>query len=196
MNAKRLVNIILLSISFFLVFHCKNLVKSSADQPSEDYNLLALLSPNSINGFYWEGLLEYSLCSSLTEDATSCLLYQENYNNFIRSKNKNIYLFVDSLQNKGQLTIEIANPDNFQSLRFEIPVIVEVTIGPETGNGYAKILNLKNPLPITSDQILITLQEFRADVLQDGLRGIVKLRIQGQNDTLNITFSFNIRKVF
>lgn len=195
MNAKTLIKLFLFSLSLLLVFDCKNLVKSSADQPSEDYNLLALLNLNSINGYYWEGLLEYSLCSSQNNNLTSCLVYQENYNNFVKLINKNIYLYVDSLQSNGQLTIDIANPDTFLSLKLQIPVSVSTSVGPETGNGYAKILNLTNPNAITVDQVSVTLLDFKADILQDGLRGRLSIRIQGQNDTLITTFSFNIKKV-
>lgn len=196
MNAKTFIKIFLLSSSLILAFNCKNLIKSSADQPTEDYNLLALVSPNSVNGYYWDGLLEYSLCSSQNNNITSCLVYQENYNNIINLIDKNIFLNVDFLQNSGQLTIEIANPDTYLPLKFHVPVNVNVTIGPETGNGYAKILNLSNSNSITVDQITITLLDFKADVLQDGLRGSLSVRIQGQNDTLNTTFSFNIKKVY
>ncbi|GIX41521.1 MAG: hypothetical protein KatS3mg129_1254 [Leptospiraceae bacterium] len=200
MNAKTLKNILIMSLWLLMVFHCKNLVHSSADQPFEDYNLLALLDQKVLNGFYWEGLMDYSQCNTPStdpvEDLSKCSLYQENYENFIKQKEKNLYVYVDSLQSNGKITIEIANPDTYLPLKVEIPVLSSITVGPETGNGYARILYLSNPNSITQSQITITLKEFKADVLQDGLRGSMSLDVQSNNGTLNLTFSFSIKKIY
>lgn len=194
MNAKTLIKILIFSLWFLGVTNCKNLVRSSVDQASEDYNLLAFLNSKILNGFYWDGLMEIGQCSSGTNNLTSCIVYQENYQNFINLRNKNLFVFADSLQKNGKLTIEIANPDTFLGLMVEIPVLADITTGPETGNGYARILVLSNPTPITKDGITITLNEFTADVLEDGLRGRLNIKLQGTNDTLNLTFSFRIQK--
>lgn len=200
MNAKTFLKFIVVCLWLLGVFNCKNLIRSSADQPSEDYNLLALLDKKVLNGFYWDGLLDYSQCDTPStdpiQDLAACSVYRENYINFIRNKDKNLYVYVDSLQSNGKLTVEIANPNTFLPLKIELPVIASITVGPETGNGYARILNLSNPNSIIQDQITITLKDFKADVLQDGLRGTMSLDVQGNSGILNLKFSFNIKKVF
>ncbi len=177
-----------------VLFFCK----SSVDQPTTDYNLLSLFNVKVLNGFYWEGLGELSGCTVISADPSPCWIYQENYRNFIRTKEKNLYVYIDSLQASGKITLEIANPDTFSYLKIELPVSLSVTIGPETGNGYGRIINLYNPSTITVDEINITLNSFTADVLEDGLRGSMNIKLISQNNStnnLNLSFSFNIKKI-
>jgi len=199
MNAKTL-KIFFISLWLIGFFNCKNLVRSDVDQPREDYNLLALLNPNVLNGFYWEGLMEYSTCDTPStdpvQDLSACSVYQTNYNNLLSVRDKNLFVLVDTLASTGKITIEISDPSTFLPLKVEIPASASVTIGPETGNGYARILKLVNPNPITQDSATITFKGFQADVLEDGLRGTLSMDVQSGSSSLSLTFSFRIKKVY
>jgi hypothetical protein len=199
MNAKTL-KIIFISLWLIVFFNCKNLVRSDVDQPREDYNLLALLNQKVLNGFFWEGIMEYSTCDTPStdpvQDLTACSVYQTNYNNLLSLRDKNLFVIVDSLTSTGKISIEITNPSTYLPLKVEIPVSASVSVGPETGNGYARILKLVNPSPITQDSATITLRSFQADVLEDGLRGTLSIDVQSGSSSLSLTFSFNIKKVY
>lgn len=193
MKAKTL-KFTLMNLGVLLLFFCK----SSADQPTTDYNLLSFINSQALNGIYWDGIGELSSCTTNIGDPSPCLLYIENYKNFIKNRNKNLYIYVDSLQGKGKITLEVANPDDFSIINFQIPVLANITTGPETGNGYARILNLTSSAPITVNSIELILNNFSADVLEDGLRGSMNLNLKSQNNpnnNLNLTISFNIKKV-
>ncbi|MFN3605215.1 MAG: hypothetical protein ACK4UJ_10960 [Leptonema sp. (in: bacteria)] len=194
MNAKTL-KFLIVNLWLFSLFFCK----SSADQPTTDYNLVALFNPQILNGIYWDGISELSGCTVSSSDPTPCIIYQENYNNnFISNRKKNLYIYVDSLQATGKITLEISNPDTFSSLKVDLPVSASINIGPETGNGYSRILILSNPNPVTIDSIEITLNNFSADVLEDGLRGSFDLNVKSQTNAsnhLSLKFSFNIKKI-
>ncbi|MCS7204205.1 MAG: hypothetical protein NZ853_00745 [Leptospiraceae bacterium] len=174
---------------------CKNAVSSTADQPNKSYELLFLLNQKFIDSFYWEGLMDISACTTTPENLLGCNLYRENYKNFLRSRTKNLFVYADTIQKTGNLQFEIAHPQKLDFIKYEIPVSVDVEIGPETGSGVARILVLKNTNPISQDGISLILNEFRADVLEDGLRGSLKVNLKDQeNLNLNLTFSFNIKK--
>lgn len=193
MKAKTL-KFTLMNLGVLLLFFCK----SSADQPTTDYNILSFLNSQTLNGFYWDGIGELSSCTTNTGDPSPCLVYQENYKNFIKNRNKNLYIYVDSLQGNGKITLEIANPDDFSTLNFQVHVIANITTGQETGNGYARVLNLSNNSTISLNSINLTLNNFSADVLEDGLRGVMVLNVKSQNNpnnNLNLTISFNIKKI-
>jgi hypothetical protein len=199
MNAKTL-KIIFISLWLIVFFNCKNLVRSDVDQPREDYNLLALLNQKVLNGFFWEGIMEYSNCDTPStdpvQDLTACSVYQTNYNNLLSLRDKNLSVIVDSLTSTGKISIEITNPSTYLPLKVEIPVSASVSVGPETGNGYARILKLANPSPITQDSATITLKGFQADVLEDGLRGTLSIDVQSGSSLLSLIFSFRIKKVY
>lgn len=196
MNAKifKIIKFTFLSMWFLILFFCK----SSVDQPTTDYNLLSLLNVKALNGFYWDGIGELSSCTLSSGDPSPCWVYQENFRNFIRTKEKNLFVYVDSIQSNGKITLEIANPDTFYSLKIDLPVSVSVTTGSETGNGYGRVISLSNSNTFTVDSINVALKSFTADVLEDGLRGNMSISIVSLNNpanNLNLSFSFNIKKV-
>ncbi len=189
MNAKTIKMYMFLGVLVAMIFHCK----STADQPESDYNLLAFLGKEVLNSYYWQGKAEIEQCNS-TNNILSCEIYRAFYNNVSNNLEKNLSIYADSLQKMGNINLIIANPDNGKELKLEVPVSVSIEIGPETGNGYGRILKLSNSNSFTIDGINILLLESKSDVLEDGIRGFIKLQFQA-SDNLVISFSYRLDKI-
>lgn len=194
---KKVVFVILGTLSGIILSGCKNATDSSADK-SNNYNLLLLLNQNQVvvEGSYWEGKMDISGCTSI--NVMDCNLYTEQYKNFIKDSITNLRVYVDSVQKKSNLSFETMNPKNYADvLKYDASATYEIKAGPETGNGFSRILILNVPHSVSANDITILVQEFRAEILSDSLKGALKVTLKDSQDyDMNLVFSFLIKKKF
>jgi hypothetical protein len=165
---------------------------STADEPREDYNLLNLLGVDAVDSFYWSGKAVQSQCSNLS-DASICLLLPPA--NAVYAGDNLTILLTNPIELQGQLTAIVAHPYRLVPTPFVFTVQGNMIPGYETGNGLSRILTLTaSPNPVTSNGVSASLDQFRADVLKDGLRGTITLSYPGTSTT-SVVYSFNIKSL-
>ncbi len=182
------IKILLLGWLVFMPLACA----SKADEPQEDYNFLNLLGVDAVDSFFWNGKAVQSQCSNLTE-ASVCLLLPPADALYV-DDNLTI-LFSNPILLQGQLTAVMAHPDNLTPTPFVFTIQGNITPGYETGGGISRIMNLTaTPTLVTSNGVQASLDGFRADVLEDGLRGTITLSYPGTSTT-SVVYSFNMKSL-
>jgi hypothetical protein len=174
------IKILLLGWLVFMPLACA----SKADEPQEDYNLLNLLGVDAVDTFFWSGKAAQSVC----EVAVCTVL--ANADATYTNDNVSVF-FSNPLLLKGQVTATLAHPDRLIPTPFTFNVQGSITPGYETGSGISRILTLSaTPNTVTSNGVQATMSQFRADVLEDSLRGTITLSYP---DGPSVVYSFNLK---
>lgn len=182
------IKILLLGWLVFMPLACA----SKADEPQEDYNFLNLLGVDAVDSFFWSGKAVQSQCANLT-DVGVCALLPTADAAYV-DDNLSI-LFSNPVLLEGQLTVVVAHPNNLTPTPFVFTIQGNITPGYETGGGISRIMNLTaTPTLVTSNGVQASLDGFRADVLEDGLRGTITLSYPGTSTT-SVVYSFNMKSL-
>jgi len=180
------IKILILGWLVFMPLACS----SKADEPQENYNLLNLLGVDAVDSFFWSGKAVQSQCSNLT-DVSVCVLLPPADDLYV-DDNLSV-LFSNPILLQGQLTATVAHPDRLTPTPFVFTVQGNITPGYETGSGISRILTLTaSPNPVTSNGVQASLDQFRADVREDGLLGTITLSYPGTTTT-SVVYNFNLK---